>query len=321
MRRKAILLASAGPEVGLGHLTRCRNLAAVRAGAEVIALPPNGAAPSVPSDACVILDTLHSGNRAQTNDLMEKYQADGSVVTIIDSMPPDHFQSRASSGRSPDWIVTPYLQAKALRPEPEGGTWLVGADFAILPPEFLEARRSNRLGSADRVLVTCGGSDPTGLSLRIAKAMASSRVPIDIIVGPYFRDNLTAQLRAFAQTYPLFTLHMAPTSILSLYLSARMVVGRPGLVRYEAAALGRPSVFLSESNNYRAYFEGFAEADLSEFFFAQDAAGADAFFSRLTEIVQTGAEAMPPFPNTAALAIIDGMGAKRIWDALDASKT
>lgn len=311
------LLASTGPKVGLGHLVRCRNLAAIRADANVIAIPQNGEAPAVPQNSRVILDTLHTGNLAQTKDLLERYQVDGSFVTIIDSMPPDHFQSTAPGLQFPNWLITPYLNARTLRPRPECGTWLAGPEFAILPPEFSEARRSKRLGSGDRILVTCGGSDPTGLSLKIANAMASSCMPIDIIIGPHFQDDLTAGLQAFAQTHQQFTLHMAPTTVLPLYLSARLVLGRPGLVRYEAAALGRPSIFLSESPHYKTYFKAFADAGLAEFFFARECAGEDAFFDRLTEIAKTGTAAIPPFPNTTALAAIDGMGSKRIWDALD----
>lgn len=313
-----VLIASTGLDVGLGHKMRCAALAEFNPRSSVVDLETGGELPETLSGALVILDTLNAGNLGNTLRYVRELKDRNCAVAIIDSMPPDHFRPVGHNGPNPDWLVTPYLGAENLRPPPDAGAWLAGPRYAILPPAFLNARSAEDVSQADRILIACGGSDPTGLSLRIAEALEETQIPVDIIVGPHFSPALAAELQAFSEAHSAFRLTVEPDDILSLYLSARLVVGRPGLVRYEAAALGRPAVFLSEINRYQDYFRNFADAGLAEMHFSTDPAGEQSFFARLGDIARCGSEAMPTFPNTGAMATIDACGAKRVWEALDA---
>ena len=316
MTPEVVLVASAGDTIGLGHVYRCRALAQALPDARLVLGPPKRWMEDITQGAVVVLDTLHGGNVAVTMSYVTALHERGARVAVIDSMPPDHYPETALGAGIPDLLITPYVAADRLRPEPPGGVWLKGGAYAILPAAFTEARGRIAAGSPDRVLVLCGGADPSALSPRIARALVSGHHPIDLVVGPQFATALVDELSGLARAHECLVLHRAPETILPLYLSARLVVGRPGLVRYEAAALGRPAVYLWEGGAYLDYFRAFRSAGIAEIHLAAESGGEAAFFDRLAQIAAANPAALPAVPHMPALSAIDLRGAARVVTAL-----
>jgi UDP-2,4-diacetamido-2,4,6-trideoxy-beta-L-altropyranose hydrolase len=339
MTSRVAFRVAAAPGLGLGHATRCRSLAegfdaplfiTNPSGVEVLAhmdIPrtrilalgdgvttADGLA-AHPEIAAVVVDTLSAGNAAATTADVAALVATGRHVTVIDSMPPDHFRDPVAPAHVPDLLVTPYLRAEELRPAPRARHWLAGARYAILPSAYGEARLQP-FPDEPRILVACGGADPSGLSARIASFLAEGHAPVDIVVGPQFAPTLIEALERLAADHPCLHLYAGLRDLMPLYLTATVVLGRPGLLRYEAAALGRNGIYLSESEAYMAYFKAFQDSGLAEVHLATLPGSAARFDARVMELTDLSMLRQVSCRNAAAASAVDGGGAARIAEAI-----
>lgn len=335
------LRLSAAPGQGLGHVTRCSVLAEQFEGSIFVTshegrqtllgqgLAPNRIEVMVPDEPPtgwltrradvrrVIVDTLHAGNAAATEAEVAALVRAGLSVTVIDSMPPDHFAGSPDPSEQPDLVVTPYLGADRLRPPPLARCWLTGARLAVLPPA-ITAARTQPYPRVPCILVACGGADPDGLSAQAAAILARGAAPVDVIVGPGFAPDLVVRLEEIAAAHPGVRLHASVTNPVPLYLAATLVVGRPGLLRYEVAVLGRQGVYFWDGADYLDYFRNFAAAGLAEIHFGTDPGGWDGFRARLAELTDAATLRQMSHPNRAAQMAVDGTGAAAIAAAIRA---
>jgi CMP-N-acetylneuraminic acid synthetase len=133
------------------------------------------------------------------------------------------------------------------RETPEG--FYGGPEFAILRSHFQgrpkELRETPRL-----LLLSFGGSDPQGLTLRAARALADLPEAVEIVAvtGPAFADP--QRLEALVGTLPraLRQVHAVPGGhIADLMQQADVVVCSGGMSVYEIAALGTPGIVLGQN--------------------------------------------------------------------------
>jgi hypothetical protein len=96
-------------------------------------------------------------------------------------------------------------------------------------------------------------------------------------------------------------------------MQSTYVIGRVGLLRYEVALLGRHGIYLSESDNYKSYLEGFNSNNLAEIYFSKHESGMKNFLDRILYISQ---QKEPPLLNNHAMREIDIGGNKRIVDSI-----
>lgn len=325
MTPSVLLFADGSPAIGLGHIRRAMVLGRLfqDQGARVLYAVPDGmvdylAQRGIPHDQIrsqsddlsdashIVTDINWNGNARQAARQIAGLTASAATVTVIDSMPPDHFV--ADPGGAPDLVVTPYLHGDQHRDAPDAADWLAGGRVAILDPA-LPIAAAITPASPPRILVSCGGSDPDGLSLRILDALAEGALPVDLIVGPLFLPELTAQLKARApQT---FTLHHAPDGLTDLLAASSLVIGRVGLLRYEAAVLGKHGIYLQSGSAYRAYLEGFAASGIAEVFFTDPGATPTDFLNRIQNLTPADFA-----PNPRAASAVDGKGAQRVVQAV-----
>jgi spore coat polysaccharide biosynthesis predicted glycosyltransferase SpsG len=260
-------------------------------------------------------DICYSGNTVNVNRFVSQVLATPNWLGLIDSMPPDHFTfSSDLVRRLPNLLVTPYYQACELRSEPAVCTWKAGAQYAIFSQDYIALRKNLQPPEELRILVTCGGSDPTDLSLRIALALKNTRLPVTIVVGPLYSTYIKKELQKLARQNPLIELSRPLMGLASEVHRASHVIGRVGLIRYETAVLGRYGLFLSEGSEYRDYLHNFNESRASEIYFALDSGGEKGFLDRVREI---GKSNNKPILNEAGLAISDGKGSLRILKQLN----
>ncbi|WP_102107859.1 hypothetical protein [Oceaniglobus roseus] len=333
---RVALRAEASAAIGLGHVRRMLDLATAltAAGADVrhaggpetcavltgLGTDPArvvrcGADPGwIEAEGIthIVADLQWPGNAGAAAGIAALCES-GRPVTVIDSMPPDQFDT-APGAVSPRLVVTPYLDAATLRAPPRARDWATGPAFAILDASYAAAREVLDPGRPlpRRVLVSCGGSDPSGLSLRVARALAPTGLSTDLIVGPLFADREVRALEALAGTAPGLCLHPPQPGLAGMIARAGLVVGRVGLLRYQAAVLGRTGLYLHEGPAFRAYLEGFAAAGLAEVFFAEDPQGEARFLDRLAGLADPARLSHVLTLNRAALAAVDGAGAARV---------
>ncbi len=332
-----VLRVDASRAIGMGHLMRMRDLAAEFAArgatcsyacrleshsvlraqgipAASIITVADGSNWTAPSGTThIVTDIMWSGNAFSAAREVSALTATGLPVTVIDSMPPDHFVT-PDSAIPPACVVTPYLGAQHLRPPPRTPDWAAGADFAVMDPAYTAARARIAPPLPHRILVFCGGADPTGLSQRVAARLAPTGAAIDLVLGPLYPPDLRTALTRLANDHLNLTLHGPQSGLSGLIECCGLVVGRIGLLRYQAAMLGRTGIYLFEGPEYRVYLENFDRSGLAEVYFSDPPTGDGPFLERLSSLSDPKIRDALFALNSPAMAAVHGQGAANVVD-------
>ena len=241
------------------------------------------------------------------------------AIAVIDSIPPHHFE--CTSNKCPTLLITPYFDAENLRSSPNCDSWLAGAKYAILDQEYLNLHRiieQKPLSPGQYVLICCGGSDPDRVTEFILQLLTDAQPPqteIKLVIGNLFTANRIKIIEQIAIRYPeKVSLYTGRSNIADLIADCGVLLGLVGLIRYEAACLGKPSYLVQNNSDYENYLRNFDRGGLGKVFclqnknerinfekFTRNLKSRD-FFSRVSE------------PNKVAFELVDGCGVQRILD-------
>lgn len=139
---------------------------------------------------------------------------------------------------------------------PSGCQYLLGPMYAMLRPEFAEARfeRLKRKTNSrlTRVVVGFGASDPHNLSLRALEAIRRTglELTVDVIVGagsPHVRE-LQESAETMAQTVNIY---VDPVNIAELLSNADLAIGGAGVSAWERCCVGLPTLMGIMAENQR----------------------------------------------------------------------
>lgn len=123
-----------------------------------------------------------------------------------------------------------------------------GPAYAILREQF-RGRDKEVRDEAKLVLLSFGGSDPQGLTLKTARALQDLPPAVDVVAvaGPAFsyRREFEALAATLRRRIPL--INEAGGHIAELMLEADVVVGSGGMSVYELAALGTPGIVMGQN--------------------------------------------------------------------------
>lgn len=129
---------------------------------------------------------------------------------------------------------------------------LIGPAFALLRPEYAEARRHLTRGkpTIDRVLVFFGGSDPHGLTAMALDALADPsfrHLHVDVVIGqdPVVR----AAVESRAARRPGTTIHGPRLHLADLMAAADLSLGAGGATTWERMCLGLRSLVVAVADN------------------------------------------------------------------------
>jgi spore coat polysaccharide biosynthesis predicted glycosyltransferase SpsG len=131
------------------------------------------------------------------------------------------------------------------RETPDG--FYAGPEYAILREQFLGRPKVVR-ERARTLLLSFGGSDPQGLTVQAARALASLPPAIEIVAvaGPAFGFHRELE-DALAAVPGRVRVVREAGHIAELMLEADVMVGSGGMSVYEIAALGTPGVILAQN--------------------------------------------------------------------------
>jgi len=133
------------------------------------------------------------------------------------------------------------------RETPEG--FYGGPRYAILREHFRDQPPKEVRERPGLVLLSFGGSDPQGLTLKAARALGALEAEVDVVAvaGPAFafRREFEALSAALPRRIPL--INEAGGHIAELMLEADVMVGSGGMSVYEIAALGTPGIILGQN--------------------------------------------------------------------------
>ena len=132
------------------------------------------------------------------------------------------------------------------RETPEG--FYVGPRYAILREHFRGQPEKEVRARPRLVLLSFGGSDPQGLTLKAARALQEIDPSVELVAvaGPAFsfRREFEALSASLPRRVPLIE---AWGHIADLMLEADVMVGSGGMSVYEIAALGTPGIILGQN--------------------------------------------------------------------------
>jgi spore coat polysaccharide biosynthesis predicted glycosyltransferase SpsG len=185
-----------------------------------------------------------------------------------------------------------------------------GPAYAILREHF--AGREKELREEPRlVLLTFGGSDPQGLTLKAARALQALPPGIEVVAvaGPAFsyRRDFEALQPTLARRVPL--INEAGGHIAELMLEADVAVGSGGMSVYEIAALGTPGVILGQNAREERRMREFARHGTVEYL-GLGSEVEEAEILRAVEALLFDPERRREM-SARGRALVDGLGAAR----------
>lgn len=195
---------------------------------------------------------------------------------------------------------------------PSGTRCLVGPSFALLRPQFAQARKqalSRPRASLERLLVMAGASDPAGLCAWVVNALAASDLAFVVhgVVGPDWQLPPTlGRLRV--------EVHRQVQNMAELMKDADLAIGASGSANWERCCLGLPALLFALADNQRPGCEALARhgaaLDLGDF----SRIDQGDFVSVLKQL-QENPSVVATMSERAAL-LCDGKGCARVLEVL-----
>lgn len=210
----------------------------------------------------VVIDLVHTAFFARVQaplKLLKQLRSLGRVAVAIDALGDQSLMTQVPK-LDIDLMVIPYA---ALETDKGGGPWrlLSGTQYALLAPDYADLPpRTVRL-HADRVLVSCGGSDPKGYTVVVLQGLEQicEKLQARVVLGPLFNAGLRAEIESrAAHSKHEITLVSAPESLLGEMLWCDVAIAASGLTKYELAASGTPALLFSIDDLHNEINQPFA---------------------------------------------------------------
>lgn len=131
---------------------------------------------------------------------------------------------------------------------------LLGPRFALLRPEFYNARKTlrQRDGRIGRLLVFFGGIDPTNETQKVLEALSSITArpfEVDVVVGS--ENPHREEIQSFCAASEGFHYHCQVRNMAELMAEADLAFGAGGGATWERCALGLPSIVTVIADNQK----------------------------------------------------------------------
>ncbi|MEX2643870.1 MAG: hypothetical protein WD270_10475 [Acetobacterales bacterium] len=266
--------------------------------------------------ALVLLDMAHMPHLGTPEELeaqVREWQAAGCRTALIDGLPP--LALAAQGGWALDLYVAPYCGASA-PPDMSPARTLCGPSYAIVPP--LRKSRERQAAGPLRLLITFGGADPDGTTLRAleaALALHDRNLTIRVVLGPSFAPELRSAVRRLAVTHDGVALIDSPENLTAQYGWADLAIAGTGLTKYELAAAGLPSVQVSLDADAAAVNRPF-EAEDTAVHLGPGSRVSTGMIGRALAALAADTERCERMARRGR-ALVDGRGAARIAAALE----
>ena len=137
---------------------------------------------------------------------------------------------------------------------PDQATSLLGVKYAMLRPEFCDAREraQTRKGKVQHLFVFFGGMDTANYTLPVLQSLSDLKLndcAVDVVVGAEHPTRDTIQNLCQQENY---TCHVQTNKMAELLLSADIAIGAGGSTSWERCCLGLPSLAFVVAPNQEA---------------------------------------------------------------------
>lgn len=199
-----------------------------------------------------------------------------------------------------------------------------GWEWVLLGPDFRNPAPPPAPHETPRLVISCGGSDPAGLTLVWLDALARLKCGFEltVIVGPGFADPDEVRRRASRLRQP-WTIRIDPPDLPDLIQRADLGLISFGTTAYELAALHVPMVCLCLSEEHAAGTLPFAAEGIGRCLGTIPGLDPTHIAGELERILRAGADRTALLAHLAPGAVthrfppqLDGRGAERIAEMI-----
>jgi UDP-2,4-diacetamido-2,4,6-trideoxy-beta-L-altropyranose hydrolase len=327
-----LLRCDGGPAIGMGHLMRCRALAAAFAEIgwrhrfavtrETTALVRDNDTVIVPAGldgaravaeavaahdvACLVVDHYGLDARFET-----AARGSASTVVVIDDLADRPHMCDLLVDANPERVAADYAV-----PAGAATRFLLGTRYALLRPEFARRRPARPWSArphAEHLLITLGGADRDNVSQRVLEALPSierRRLKTVLVVGPAspHRQRLAAIAPAAVEIVA------DPPDIAGLMQAADLAVATPSTTFWELACLRVPALLVVTADNQRAIARAADNAGAA--IVLGEARHLDARKLAATITALAADPERRQRMREAGRSLVDGRGAARVADAV-----
>ncbi|MBI3932548.1 MAG: hypothetical protein HY317_03975 [Acidobacteria bacterium] len=194
------------------------------------------------------------------------------------------------------------------RETPEG--FYGGPEYAILRSHF-QGRVKDVRDEPRLVLLTFGGSDPQGLTVKAAGALRDIDPRIEVVAVAGLAFPYRTEFEALASTLPrkVPLINEAGGHIADLMLEADVVVCSGGMTVYEIAALGTPGIVLGQNTREEQRMREFARYGTVEYLGLGTDVAEEAIAPAVTSLLADAPRRREM--SARGRALVDGLGAVR----------
>lgn len=114
-----------------------------------------------------------------------------------------------------------------------------GKEYMILNPEIARYRR--RRTALNKILVTLGGSDTYGVTVKVVKILKEKGLKADIVTGPDFQHSDELNREAGTE----FKVYTAVPSLIKKFFEYDLAITGGGVTCFEANASGLPCIIIA----------------------------------------------------------------------------
>lgn len=195
---------------------------------------------------------------------------------------------------------------------------LLGAEYALLRPQFREARANLNRESNEvkRILVFMGGADPaneTGKALKALALLNRADIAVDVVIGSSnpFKDELQNLTRQMPCTTSYFN---NVSNMAELMTSADIAIGASGTSTWERCCVGLPSIVMVLADNQKEIAEELErEGVVVNLGWHENVTEKDIKFAVESLLKDLEKRKMI---SLRSKEIVDGMGAKRVVEKM-----
>jgi len=266
----ALIRCDASPAIGYGHLMRCLALGEQMQSSErwkvIFAMAED--ASSIARARSKDFEVEQLDNRAQDHAeidwlmlLVDRHQANVMVVDVRNDLGHREMNRLRKSGVIVICIddiserrlaadlafYPPVPQVRQLDWTNFDGRWHAGWEWIMMPAQFaaVNAMHPSPVNDRLKLLVTMGGSDPAGMTLKAVDALDTMDDEFDtvIVIGSEFVHS-TALNHKLNHTTRNYRLLINPPSMASVMADMDLALASFGATAYELACVGIPAVHL-----------------------------------------------------------------------------
>lgn len=190
---------------------------------------------------------------------------------------------------------------------------LLGPQYALLRPEFQEARKSlrKRDGRIQRILVFFGGSDLTNETMKVLTVLSklqNEEILIDVLVGGI--NPHREQIINHCNKHKNIQYHINVDYVANLMAMSDLFIGSGGTSTWERCCLGLPSIIIAVANNQEELSREMAAQNLAIYLGTSRDANKKSIEKKIGHLLNS--PGLVQKISDMSLNLVDGSGVKKV---------